>query len=93
MRYKDDQRYQFQPRHIKVARWLRYRPWSVVRCLWGLARWFSEGAPLNPDAFQVSRWQECCRTWRCWKSIAHIQMGAHWTIDELIELMKARSEE
>lgn len=84
-----DNRYQFQPRHVRAYRWLRWRPWYVLIGLYWTARWLARGAPLHDRRWTPTRWSCLKQLWRINKGSAQVKMGHYVTHEELIRELKA----
>ena len=72
---KRDPRYQFQPRIVKVYRWLRYKPkWAIIsiKCI---ISWILTGMPLYPEF--SSRWELLKCIWGANFGPADFEMQ-HW---------------
>ena len=86
-----DNRYQYQNRAVKFGRWLRYRPWSLVKFVWWFAGWLLKGAPRFdfgnvpgeiPDT--LTRGETLEMIWTCMKSEAQYKMGWYYTSEEVL---------
>ncbi len=86
-----DNRYQYQNRAVKLGRWLRYRPWSLVKFGWWFAGWVLKGAPRFdfgsvpgeiPDT--LTRGESLEMIWTCMKSEAQYKMGWYYTSEEVL---------
>lgn len=84
MSYDGNNRYQFQPRWIKCLRWIRHRPWSLMRFAYCMAWWACHGFPDNHWGNDVhpGRLDAINHYWTICKSVAQYKMGHWFTLDE-----------
>jgi len=90
MRYEDKDRYQFQPRSVKVYRYLRYRPASILAFLWSTTKWVFCGAkPIDwGDGFVMNRREAVKHLWIIHKSTSQCNMGHWFTMDEIMKELR-----
>jgi len=90
----NDNRYQFQPPHIKAYRWLRYVPCYALIGVWRVFLWALRGMPIPPEArSSVSAPSDGVRLiWRYTMSEAGDRMGKWQTYWEAMAELRARSE-
>ena len=96
-----DSRYQFQGRLVKFGRWLRYRPWSIVKFGWWFASWVLKGAPrfdfgtIPTDFGEVhdimTRRETIDLIWTCMKSEAQYKMGWYYTSEEVLGKLRDKN--
>jgi hypothetical protein len=92
-------RYQNQPRHIKIYRWLKYKPYSYVRGVYLIVWWVLRGCV--PDSFELeegktftfTRLQTMNTLWRVGTSIATTGMEHWYTYEEVFENLRRHTED
>jgi len=85
-----DTRYQFAPRHVRIYRWLRWKPLYTARALRTLTVWVLCGAKIpaeEADWFRTRR-AYAAHLWTCYDSLAAYSMGRWHIIDEILSKLK-----
>lgn len=98
MIYRDDDRYQFQPRYIQVYRTLRYRPKWMLISLWWIVKWAATGAKLEwtefddgyKHQFHKTYWSKIKWFWVMGKSMTCCDTGHLWYMDEVKQQIRSR---
>lgn len=87
-----DNRYQFQPRYIKVYRWLRWRPYWALRATWVILRWVLSGARLyvKEPPWCMTRWSYVKFIWGIHRSLAECSMRHLYTMEEVMQRVRAK---
>jgi hypothetical protein len=84
----NDSRYYFQPWHVKVYRWLRWKPQHACYALLEIAKWLTTGAKTFSHLAMPTRRDVVAFIWRSRMSTADIEMGRWKTIYEIMEDFK-----
>jgi hypothetical protein len=86
-----DNRYQHQPRHIKLYRWLRWRPYWAIKATWVILKWLLSGARISEDYYWCkSRWGHVKFLWRIHRSLADCSMRHIFTMEEVMQHLRLR---
>lgn len=93
-----DNRYQFQSRWVKCARWLRYRPLGLIVFGWWIARWAMAGLkPLDfsceDDKWIMTRGETLEHYWTIRKSMDQFKMGWYYTSEEVFADLRGERKE
>ena len=83
--HSDVDRYQFQPRLVKLLRWLRCMPTVPLHFSKHVLQWLRQGAPKSLYSGQRGgRWKVLKIFWQIEKSMAQHRMGHWWYVEEVI---------
>jgi hypothetical protein len=87
-----DNRYQHQPRHIKLYRWLRWRPYWALKAAWVILKWVLSGARISYEEqfWCMTRWSYVKFLWRIHRSLADCSMRHIFTMEEVISDLRLR---
>ena len=95
MRYEEEQRWQFQPFHVKVYRWFRYifPAWFVLA--WKVMLWLLQGAPRcdlseEGDEWVMGRWRTLGLIKSCTLGIAECNAGHWYTTEEVMSNLEEK---
>ena len=82
-----DDRYQYQNRLVKLYRWVRYRPSSIVVSLVKMATWYFSNAKLPHEEEQwfLMRGVYVWSIWFFYKSQAAMRMKYYYTLEEVLK--------
>ena len=89
MKYEGNARYQFQPRHVKAMRWLRYMPLGWIKASLSIASWLATGAQIS-EPF-TNRREVAAHIIMCHRSMAAMNMGAYSSVQEVIAKLRGES--
>lgn len=88
-----EDRYQFQPWHVKAYRWMRHMPFSITAGVFAFCIGFVIGPKGPLREFHKTRWSFASACYTCCIAMGHHRMGNWRTTDELIEEIRKRDME
>ncbi len=87
-----ENRYQCQPFYIKVCRWLRWKPITILKAVWRVIWWYTCGGvvPKEDKDWFSNRWDYVKMIWRISMSDASYKMKHYYTMEEVMAELRIK---